>query len=95
MGISNAARSVPDGYTLAWSNGGFAAATMLMKDFPFDPVRDGRPVAMLATSNNVLVGAMTVEDGTVKELVEQSRVAPGTMLYGWRGSCGTSVGAGP
>ena len=60
VGIGQASRANPDGHTLLWTTGGFAAAPVLMKAFEFDPIRDFQPITMAATSNNVLVGSPTL-----------------------------------
>jgi tripartite-type tricarboxylate transporter receptor subunit TctC len=82
VGIGQAARATPDGYTLLWSTGGFAAAPVLMKAFEFDPIRDFQPITMAATSNNVLVGANSLPGGTLKDLIDHSKRNPGKVFYG-------------
>jgi tripartite-type tricarboxylate transporter receptor subunit TctC len=82
VGIGQAARATPDGYTLLWSTGGFAAAPVLMKAFEFDPIRDFQPITMAASSNNVLVGSNTLPGGTLKDLIDFSRQNPGKVFYG-------------
>ncbi len=82
VGIGQAARAAPDGYTLLWSTGGFAAAPVLMKAFEFDPIRDFQPITMAASSNNVLVGSNNLQGGTLKDLIEYSKQNPGKVFYG-------------
>jgi len=82
VGIGQVARATPDGYTLLWSTGGFAAAPVLMKAFEFDPIRDFQPITMAATSNNVLVGASNLPGKTLKDLIEYSKQNPGKVFYG-------------
>lgn len=82
VGIGQAARANPDGHTLLWSTGGFAAAPVLMKAFEFDPIRDFQPITMAATSNNVLVGATNLPGGTLKDLIDYSKRNPGKVFYG-------------
>lgn len=82
IGSTQVARSAPDGYTLLWATGSIAAAPTMMKSFTLDPLKDFQPITMVATSNNVLVGAPTLKGGTLKDLVEESKANPGTMFYG-------------
>ncbi len=90
IGIGQVARATPDGYTLLWSTGGFAAAPVLMKAFEFDPLRDFQPITMAASSNNVLVGSTGLPGGTLKDLIDYSRRNPGKVFYG-SASGGTSL----
>ena len=82
VGAGHVARAAPDGYTLMWTTSGFTASPTLVKDFPFDALKDFQPVSLGATSNNVLVGSMNFPGGTLKDFVEHSKRHPGTMFYG-------------
>jgi tripartite-type tricarboxylate transporter receptor subunit TctC len=82
IGSTQVARAAPDGYTLLWATGSIAAGPTMMKSFTLDPLKDIHPITMVATSNNVLIGAPTLKGGTLKDLVEESRANPGKMFYG-------------
>jgi tripartite-type tricarboxylate transporter receptor subunit TctC len=82
VGIGQVARANPDGHTLLWSTGGFAAAPVLMKAFEFDPIRDFQPITMAATSNNVLVGSLALPSKTLPDLIKYSKENPGKLFYG-------------
>ncbi|NYT22221.1 tripartite tricarboxylate transporter substrate binding protein [Alcaligenaceae bacterium] len=82
IGADYVMRSRPDGYTLMFSTGGFVAAPFLMKGFKLDPVHDFKPVSLVASSNNVLVGSNTIPGGTLKDLVDLAKARPGEVFYG-------------
>lgn len=82
VGIGQVARANPDGHTLLWSTGGFAAAPVLMKSFEFDPIRDFQPITMAATSNNVLIGSSALPSKNLQDLIKYSKENPGKLFYG-------------
>ncbi|MBV7481712.1 tripartite tricarboxylate transporter substrate binding protein [Bordetella sp. BOR01] len=82
IGAELVARAKPDGYTLLFSTSGFVAAPMLIKGFKPDPVEDFDPISLIASSNNVLVGANAIPGGRLKGLVELAKAKPGQVFYG-------------
>ena len=82
VGAGHVSRAAPDGYTLLWTTSGFTASPALVKDFPFDALRDFQPISIGASSNNVLVGSTNFPGGTLKDFIEHSKLHPGTMFYG-------------
>jgi tripartite-type tricarboxylate transporter receptor subunit TctC len=86
-----AARSSPDGYTLLMATTGTHAINAgLYASLPYDPIADFAPVAMVATSPNVLVVTPSLPAGSVKELIALARARPGELNFGSSGS-GTTV----
>lgn len=88
IGLSAAAKSAPDGYTMVSVSNSFAANPILRKDLPFDAARDFAPVAFIGATPHVLAVNPSVTANTVKELVEQARQRPGGLSYG-SGGAGT------
>lgn len=82
VGVGHVSRAAADGYTLLWTTSGFTASPALVKDFPFVAARDFLPIALGATSNNVLVGSTNFEGSTLADFVAHSKRHPGTMFYG-------------
>ncbi|NLD53434.1 MAG: tripartite tricarboxylate transporter substrate binding protein [Burkholderiaceae bacterium] len=82
VGVGHVSRAAADGYTLLWTTSGFTASPVLVKDYPFVAARDFLPIALGATSNNVLVGSTNFEGKTLADFVEHSKRHPGTMFYG-------------
>src|SRR5262245_58252099 len=54
IGMSAAARSKPDGYTLLFAAGAFTANPVLYSKIPYDPIKDFAPVTLFASGPHVL-----------------------------------------
>jgi tripartite-type tricarboxylate transporter receptor subunit TctC len=61
----------------------------LYRKLPYDPFRDFVPIAMLATSPNMIVSHPQLPVRTTKELIALARARPGQLSYGSPGP-GTS-----
>jgi tripartite-type tricarboxylate transporter receptor subunit TctC len=90
LGMDAAAKSAPDGHTLAiGALGPLAMNPSLYPKTPFDPVRDFAAVSLLATGPVVIAVHPSIPARTVKELVELAKKRPGQLNYGSPG-VGTS-----
>jgi tripartite-type tricarboxylate transporter receptor subunit TctC len=86
IGTEMAAKSAPDGYTIfLGSIGNLTFIPVLQPDCPYDPVRDFAPVALLATSDFILVVNPSVPAKSVKELIALAKARPGRLLFGSAG----------
>lgn len=66
-----------DGYTLALaSNSPIAVNPLVMKDLPYDPVRDFKPIGGLTRGMNVLVVPNESKIRTLADLISISKTAP-------------------
>jgi tripartite-type tricarboxylate transporter receptor subunit TctC len=91
IGVGRAAQAAPDGYTLLFIDAvGFTANPNLYNRVPYDPVMDFDPVAIGATTMQVLAANPSVPAKTVQELVALIRANPGKFSYG---SAGVGTGA--
>lgn len=80
VGTDLVAKSKPDGYTLLMSpSGPVASGLALLKNVPYDPVRDFTPVSRLATSDIVLVASTLFPPQTFQEFVAAAKAKPGTV----------------
>ncbi len=83
------ARAAPDGHTLmVTTNTSHAANPSLLKNLPYDPVKDFEPVALVGLAPFVLVTHPSVPVASFAELVTRAKAAPGKMSY----AAGTSTG---
>ncbi len=90
IGITAAARTAPDGYTLVvGTTSGFAINPFLYSRLPHDTVRDFQPVSLIALVPNMLVVHPNVPATTVPELIAYLKANPDKLSYGSSGS-GTS-----
>ena len=91
IGVGRAAQAAPDGYTVLFIDGiGFVANPSLYPKVPYDPVADFTPVAIAATTMQVLAVHPSVPARSVQELVALIRDNPGKYSYA---SAGTGTGS--
>jgi tripartite-type tricarboxylate transporter receptor subunit TctC len=83
------ARSAPDGYTLLILNTPIAASPLILKNVPFDAVRDFAPIGMLGLAPYLLVVNVAMPVKTVNELIAYVKARPGKLTY-----ASTGVGGG-
>src|SRR5215471_13254025 len=82
IGVTYAARAVPDGYTLLVTSASFTFAPGLYNDLPYDAVKDFRPLSMLTTQPLILGVHPSLPVKSVKELIAVARTSPGKIFYG-------------
>jgi tripartite-type tricarboxylate transporter receptor subunit TctC len=94
IGISIAAKSPADGYTLLLTTVNFAYLPAIHPKLPYDPVKDFAPVVRLATSDSMITVHPDVAAKSVSELVALARSRPGDLRYasGGNGSVGHLTG---
>ncbi|OGA40006.1 MAG: hypothetical protein A3G24_27560 [Betaproteobacteria bacterium RIFCSPLOWO2_12_FULL_62_13] len=90
IGISLAAKSPPDGYTLVMTATPLAINTVLYKKVPYDPIRDFAPVTQVAAMPNLLVMHPTLPVRNVKQMLTLAKSRPGELAYASAG-----IGTGP
>ena len=94
IGTEFAAKSAPDGYTFLMTPSSFASQPSLYSKLTWDPVRDFAPVALIATTPNILVVNMAVPAHSVQELVALAKAQPGRLSYASGGVGATNHLAG-
>lgn len=83
------ARSVPDGHTLLVAlDTTLTVNPTLYKNLAFNPARDLRPLAIMATTSTMLVVHPSVPVKTVAEFVSYSKQNPIAYAHGGNGSPG-------
>lgn len=72
IGTERVARSAPDGATLLFSADVHSMARLVIKDVPYDPIKDFQPIALVAKAPLLfVVNAPAVRANNLKELVEE------------------------
>lgn len=95
IGSDFVAKAPSDGYTLVMGNiGSHAVNSYLMKNMPYDPLRDFQPVAYVLDAEGLLVVNPEVPAKTVPELIAYIKANPGKISYGSGGVGTTSHLAG-
>lgn len=91
VGLSLVAKTPADGYTLGLGAAGALTANVsLYPQMPFDPVKDFKPVAMVAATPFVIVGHPSIQARTLRELIALAKARPGTLSIGHGGN-GTAM----
>lgn len=80
IGAQYVDRSEADGYTWLFASVPFTVSPVLRKDAGYDP-KAFRPLALIATSPNVLVVHSSVPAKTVAEFVALAKAKPGDLTY--------------
>jgi tripartite-type tricarboxylate transporter receptor subunit TctC len=86
IGIREALKARPDGYTLLMGAVGANLTPALMQpNYPFDPLRDYAPVAMIAEWSAVLVIKKDIPANTLAEFITYAKARPGALNFGATG----------
>jgi tripartite-type tricarboxylate transporter receptor subunit TctC len=91
IGLTAVAKAAPDGYTIGvGAAGGLSANVTLYPNMPFDPVKDFKPVTMMAAIPFVIVGNPSLAAKNQRELIALARAQPGKLSMGHGGN-GTAM----
>jgi len=85
LGADAVAKSPPDGYTILQNTNGAAIAPALVRNLPFDAMKDFAPVTQIVASNLVLVASLKSGINSVPELIALAKSKPGKLNYGSSG----------
>lgn len=86
IGSAVAARAAPDGYMLLVATpASHVTAVHLMKNLPFDPVKDFTPIMAAVEPVTALVVNSKLPFNTVQEMVAYAKANPGKLAYGSSG----------
>lgn len=92
IGLTVVAKAAPgDGYTVGvGAAGALSANASLYEQMPFDPVKDLRPVSMLAAIPFVIIGHPSVPARTLRELIALAKSQSGKLSIAHGGN-GTAM----
>jgi tripartite-type tricarboxylate transporter receptor subunit TctC len=95
IGGAIAAKAPADGYTIFFSHlGPMAIAPALMKDMPYDPLKDFDPITQVVAGPTLLAVRNDIPVKSVKELIAYAKANPGKLTYGSVGIGSTTHLAG-
>jgi tripartite-type tricarboxylate transporter receptor subunit TctC len=83
-----------DGRTIGTVANSFTVNQTLVKNLPYDALRDLQPVVLMARTANVLAVRPTLPVSTLAELVDYAKKNPGRLSYGSFGNGTTAHFAG-
>lgn len=81
IGMRAVVTSPKDGYTLGLATPVFVMTPSLLKDQPYDPLKDFAPVAMIGFTPMVLCVNPSVAARDVKEFIALAKSKPGALNY--------------
>jgi tripartite-type tricarboxylate transporter receptor subunit TctC len=90
LGVDLAAKSAPDGHTLVTVANSFCVNQTLVKNLPYDGLRDLRPVGLMGMSEHVLATHPGSGLKTLADLIAAAKKQPGKLSYASFGA-GTSA----
>jgi len=80
IGLDAAAKSPPDGYTIAMGQtANLAVNPALYSSLPFDPLKDFAPIALLSSQPLIVVVSATSPYRSLKDLVDAAKKSPGKV----------------
>lgn len=85
LGLNQAAKAAPDGYTFVTATPSLAINPYIQKDIAYDPIKDFDAVALVATSPIVLVVPKDSEIKSVHDVIDMAKAKPGEVRYGSAG----------
>ncbi|MGI9077480.1 MAG: Bug family tripartite tricarboxylate transporter substrate binding protein [Gemmatimonadaceae bacterium] len=92
-GPAQVAKSPADGFTLLVNTSAQAYSVSLLKNLPYDPLKDFIPIAPLTSQPYVLVAGKAAGVTTVGELIAAAKAKPGELKFGSSGiGTGTHLG---
>ena len=82
IGTDVVAKSPPDGYTILLTSSSHAILPSIMKNLPYDPVKDFAPITLVARSvGSVLAVHPSVPARSVQEFIALAKAHPGKLNY--------------
>jgi len=85
VGCDAVAKSPPDGYTLLMVAASFSISPSLVKQLPYDAVRDFSPITQISAFPNILVVRASSPIKSVAEFIAYAKANPGKLNYGSSG----------
>ena len=93
LGAGYVAKATPDGYTfLHGGNTTHSGAPALVRNVPYDPVKDFTPVARIGAFSSLVVMNPSIPARSMAEMVSYAKANPGKLSFGHGNSSGHIVG---
>jgi tripartite-type tricarboxylate transporter receptor subunit TctC len=90
IGVDLAAHANPDGYTLSMISSSHTVNVSLIKNLPYNLIKDLAPITQATSQPYALVVHPSVPAKSVKELIAYAKANPGKLNYGSSGTGGLS-----
>jgi tripartite-type tricarboxylate transporter receptor subunit TctC len=86
LGRELAVRAVPDGYTLLSTDAPHTINPHVLRQLPYDPLRDFTPISLMASSPMVVIVHPSSPAQSVKDLIALAKAQPGKLNFGSGGT---------
>jgi tripartite-type tricarboxylate transporter receptor subunit TctC len=86
VGTQVLVKAAPDGYTLGWISSPHAINPAIYANLPYDPVKDFRPIANLASTPLVFVASPRFAGNSIADLLAAGKRNPGQVNYASNGN---------
>jgi tripartite-type tricarboxylate transporter receptor subunit TctC len=86
IGMGQAARAAPDGYTMISVAPSFVINPTLNPKTPFDPVKDFAPVTLMCATPTLVVAHTSLGAANLKDLIALLKANPGKFSYSSAGT---------
>jgi tripartite-type tricarboxylate transporter receptor subunit TctC len=89
VGTDSVAKAIPDGYTILMGSAGpLTINPSLLKNIPYDPIRDFAPITTVAVVPSMLVVNPSVPANSVQDLIALAKARPGRLSFASTGNGG-------
>jgi len=85
IGFAAGSRAAPDGYTLTTITQNITVNPHVLKEMPFDPLKDLQPISLMVQYYSMLVLSPSLPVQNVAELVAYGKANPGVLTGGHGG----------
>jgi len=86
LGTGEVARAAPDGYTILFAADQVTTLPLVVKNLPYDILRDFAPITEVTTQPIALAVHPSVPAKTVAELIAYAKANPGKLSFGHSGT---------
>ena len=90
IGTDLASKAPPDGYTIMIATPTVTVNPSMVKNLPYDAIRDFAPISLVATSPHLLAVHPSLPAKSVKELVALAKARPGQLTFASGATGGSS-----
>jgi tripartite-type tricarboxylate transporter receptor subunit TctC len=94
IGMNAVARAAPDGYTLGLVTPTFLMTPSIIKNHPYDPIKDFSAIGMIGDAPLYLAVHPSVPANNIKELIAYAKARPGKLNWASGGTASTQGLAG-
>jgi len=87
LGVQLAARTQPDGYSIALTNNGALTISVhTQKNLAYDPLKDLAPIALVASYPFIIAARPTLPARSIKEVIAYAKANPGKLNFASSGT---------